>query len=40
MEKASSGDLQHVSENRPISPEEIETALSDLRKLTEGGIVS
>jgi fumarate hydratase class II len=40
LEKASSGDLQHVSEDRPVSPEEIEAALGDLRKLTEGGIVS
>jgi fumarate hydratase class II len=40
IEKASSGDLQHVSEDRPVRPEEIEAALSDLRKLTVGGIVS
>ena len=40
MEKASSGELQHVSEDRPVRPEEIEAALSDLRKLTVGGIVS
>jgi fumarate hydratase class II len=40
IEKASSGDLQHVSEDRPVRPEEVEAALSDLRKLTVGGIVS
>ena len=40
MERASSGELQHVSEDRPVRPEEIEAALSDLRKLTVGGIVS
>ena len=39
LEKARSGTLQHVQEDRPVKPEEIEAALSDLRKLTEGGIV-
>ncbi len=39
LAKARSGDLHHVQEDRPVKPEEIEAALSDLRKLTEGGIV-
>jgi fumarate hydratase class II len=38
-EKAAAGELQHVSEDRNVSAEEIQHALSDLRKLTEGGIV-
>jgi fumarate hydratase class II len=39
IQKAESGGLTHVSENRPVTPQEIKTALSDLRRLTEGGIV-
>ncbi len=39
IEKATSGELKHVSENRSVNPGEIKTALGDLRKLTEGGIV-
>jgi len=31
--------LKHRDEDRPVKPEEIEAALSDLRKLTDGGIV-
>lgn len=38
-EKANAGALKHVSENRLVTAAEIEAALSDLRKLTEGGIV-
>ena len=38
IEKASAGDLQHVNENRPVTVEEIESSLNDLRKLTDGGI--
>ncbi len=38
-QKAAAGELKHVKENRPVTPEEIGAALSDLRKLTEGGIV-
>jgi fumarate hydratase class II len=37
-EKAAAGELQHVSENRLVRPEEIDAALQDLRRLTEGGI--
>ena len=40
VQKADSGDLQHTSEDRPVSPEEITKALSDLRRLTQGGIIS
>ncbi|RPJ43340.1 MAG: aspartate ammonia-lyase [Candidatus Latescibacterota bacterium] len=38
-ERARSGALRHRDEDRPVSPEEIEAALGDLRRLTEGGIV-
>lgn len=37
-EQAKAGDLLHVAEERPVSPEEVESALSDLGKLTNGGI--
>lgn len=40
LEKARDGDLQHIAQDRPIKPGEIEAALSDLRRLTEGGIIS
>jgi fumarate hydratase class II len=39
VEKAKAGDLVHVSEQRKVSAEEIDGALSDLRALTEGGII-
>jgi hypothetical protein len=39
VEKATSGKLKHRDEDRPVTVEEIESALSDLRKLTDGGIV-
>jgi hypothetical protein len=39
MEKARSGLLKHRDENRLVTVDEIDAALSDLRKLTEGGIV-
>jgi fumarate hydratase, class II len=39
IEKANAGELKHRDEDRPVIVEEIESALSDLRKLTEGGIV-
>ncbi len=38
LEKAESGALKHRDEDRPVTAAEIEAALSDLRKLTEGGI--
>ena len=39
LESADQGILRHVADDRPLKPEEIELALSDLRRLTEGGIV-
>ena len=39
LAKAEAGELQHVGEGRPVTAGEIEAALSDLRRLTEGGIV-
>jgi fumarate hydratase class II len=39
MEKAATGELRHREEDRNVSSEEIEAALDDLRRLTEGGIV-
>ncbi|HUF37075.1 MAG TPA: aspartate ammonia-lyase [Anaerolineales bacterium] len=38
-ESAAAGEIRHVSEDRPVRPEEIDAALADLRKLTDGGIV-
>ena len=38
MEKAAAGLLRHRDEDRPVTIEEIEAALGDMRKLTEGGI--
>ncbi len=38
VEKARAGALKHRDEDRPVKVEEIEAALSDLRRLTEGGI--
>lgn len=38
LEKARLGALKHRDQDRPVTPEEIEAALTDLRKLTEGGI--
>jgi len=38
IEKANAGTLKHRDEDRLVKAEEIESALSDLRKLTEGGI--
>jgi aspartate ammonia-lyase len=39
MEKAALGELRHRDEDRPVSVEEIEAALNDLKRLTQGGIV-
>ena len=39
IEKAKSGALKHRDEDRPVTVAEIQSALGDLRKLTEGGIV-
>jgi fumarate hydratase, class II len=38
VEKARSGGLKHRDLDRPVTVAEIESALNDLRKLTEGGI--
>jgi hypothetical protein len=38
VEKARAGALKHREQDRPVSVEEVETALNDLRRLTEGGI--
>ncbi len=39
MEQASAGNLKHRTENRLVASAEIEAALSDMRRLTEGGII-
>jgi fumarate hydratase class II len=38
VEKAAAGVLRHRDEDRPVTVEEIHSALSDMRRLTEGGI--
>ena len=38
LEKAAAGELRRQGDNCPVTPAEIELALSDMRKLTEGGI--
>jgi fumarate hydratase class II len=38
VEKAQAGLLKHRDDDRPVTPEEIEVALGDLRGLTEGGL--
>jgi fumarate hydratase class II len=39
LQKAKNGELLHRRENRPVTSAEIEAALGDLFKLTEGGIL-
>lgn len=39
FEKIESGDLKHRDEGRAVTKEEIEQALSDLRRLTDGGLI-
>jgi fumarate hydratase class II len=39
LTKAKEGKLEHRQEKRPVTPAEVDGALGDLRKLTEGGIV-
>ena len=39
MDKAEAGELRHRDEDRPVDPQEIASALSDMRRLTEGGII-
>jgi fumarate hydratase class II len=38
VHKAAAGELRHRDEDRHVTADEIEAALSDLRRLTEGGI--
>jgi fumarate hydratase class II len=38
MEKIQAEVLLHIQENRPMKVNEVESALGDLRRLTEGGI--
>ena len=38
IEKASKGELKHLGSQEQLSPEQVDTALANLRKLTEGGI--
>ncbi|MFH1523916.1 MAG: aspartate ammonia-lyase [Chloroflexota bacterium] len=38
IEKAKAGALKHRDQDRPVTVEEIESALNDLRRLTDGGI--
>lgn len=40
VEKAEAGALKHRDGNRPVTVEEVEAALSNLWRLTEGGIIS
>jgi fumarate hydratase class II len=39
LEKVSRGELKHRDEPRPVTEQEVRGTLSDLRRLTEGGIV-
>ena len=39
LEKATTGELRHRDLDRPVTAAEIEQALGDMRRLTEGGIV-
>jgi fumarate hydratase class II len=38
LEQAGAGKLLHRTAGRPVTPEEVQAALKDLRRLTEGGI--
>jgi fumarate hydratase class II len=40
MEKAAAGELRHRDEDRLVSAAEVAAALSDMRRLTEGGIAA
>ncbi len=39
LEKAAAGELRHRDEDRPVTQAEVELVLSDMRRLTQGGIV-
>jgi len=38
IRKAAAGELHHANQDRKVTQEEVESALSDLRRLTDGGI--
>jgi len=40
IQMAENGQLNHIHENRPLTLPEVEYALGDIRRLTDGGIVS
>jgi fumarate hydratase class II len=40
IEKASTGELKHRNEDRPVSVDEVRAALDDLHKLAHGGIIA
>jgi aspartate ammonia-lyase len=40
LEKIASDELRHIDEKRLVTKEEVEGALKDLRRLTEGGLIA
>jgi fumarate hydratase class II len=38
VEKARTGELKHLNSEEPVSPEQVDAALTNLRRLTEGGV--
>jgi fumarate hydratase class II len=40
VEKAAKGELHHRDKNQPVTVKEVDAALGDLRRLTEGGIIA
>jgi fumarate hydratase class II len=40
VEKALAGALKHRDQDRPVTRQQVESALRDLHRLTEGGIVT
>jgi fumarate hydratase class II len=40
LERAEAGQLRHREQDRDVTPQEIEAALRDVRRLTEGGIIA
>jgi fumarate hydratase, class II len=40
LEKIASAELRHIDEKRLVTKEEVEGALKDLRRLTEGGLIA
>jgi fumarate hydratase, class II len=39
LERAAAGQLRHRDEDRPVTVQEVEAALGNMRRLTEGGII-